>query len=338
MTDPIEEISSKEIFSKEEIKSMFDAINGNRAPSDYGPSTGITRRILIYDFKRPNRFSDEHIQALKEVHEKAAISWINMFNQHPQANVQIKFCSVDVINYDEFTRSMPTPTSLIISEGVLNSVPITNTFLIEIDPCTSLLDNSDLEKIAVPLLNEYSVIWNDFFGTKLTFKLKSTSSDPHLVNNDLPSEMGALITMEVKNGDAEGMINVWLSYLFLKPLLPYLAGKNKNNVTPKELYKETNSMNSNNDSKVETGLDNLDVQVVAELGRTVKKLKEIKEIEEGSIMELDNDIYGPISVFVNNVLFAHAETCVVDNNFALRILEIFDEKDSDKEISPKEEV
>ena len=327
-----EEMLPKDLFSQEEIKNLFDAINGGRTPSDE-EDAGPLRKIQIYDFKRPNRFSEEHKKALSEVHKKTALSWTKLFNQYLQSEVEIKFSSLDILNFDEFIRSMPTPTSIIISEATMDSVPLPNSFLIEIDPGTAIPDKCDLTKISKELLDEYAAIWNKLYDMELSFHKKAMEMNPHHVNIDLLSEMGALITMEVKNGDVEGMVNVWLSYLFLKPLLPYLAGTNKVNIAPKKLYKEINSMNSNNDSQIETGLDNLNIQVVAELGRTMKKLKEIKEVQEGHIMELDNDVYGPICVFVNNVLFAHAETCVVDDKFALRILEIFDENSLIKEQS-----
>ena len=297
---------------------------------------GTLRKIQIYDFKRPNRFSEEQIKVLSDIHEKLAQSWEKLFGQYLQSDFYIKYSSVDLLSYEEFLHCIPKPTSLIISEATLDSVPLPNSFLIEIDPGTEISSKCDLSKISNELLDGYATIWNKLYDMKLSFEKKAIETNPHHVNIDLPSEMGALITMEVKNGDAEGMINVWLSNLFLKPLLPYLAGSNKDNIASNKLYKEISNMNSNKDSQIETGLDNLNIQVVAELGRTMKKLKEIKEVQEGHIMELDNNVHEPICVYVNNVLFAHAETCVVDNNFALRIVEIFDEKSSGQENSPKE--
>ncbi|MCL2128740.1 MAG: FliM/FliN family flagellar motor switch protein [Treponema sp.] len=321
-----------DIFSKEEIEGMFREINGDAIePKDAEP-TGKLLKIKIYDFKRPNRFSEKHIQALTDIHETLARSLTKLFSQFTQDDIKVNFCSVDSLTYEEFNRSIPTPTSLIISEGIFNSVPLPLSFMIEIDPKNPIPSKTDLNKICKPLLDEYSKIWNNFPGINLEFNLKSMGTNPQLIQIDSPSEMGILITMEANSENSEGMVNIWLPYLFLRPLLPYLEGMDKTNNPATKPYKETNMIN-NDGTIIEKGLDNLNVQVIAEFGRTVKKLKDIKETQEGAIIELDNIENEPLKIFVNNVLFAHAEAVVINDHFGIRIVEIFDQDPAEQEQS-----
>jgi len=75
--------------------------------------------------------------------------------------------------------------------------------------------------------------------------------------------------------------------------------------------------------------DNLDfimdvpLQVTVELGRTTKSIREILELNVGSIVELNNVAESFVDVLVNGKLIARGEVIVVDENFGVRIMEIY---------------
>ncbi len=73
----------------------------------------------------------------------------------------------------------------------------------------------------------------------------------------------------------------------------------------------------------------LDVQmtVTVELGRTKKYIKDILEMGEGTIIELDKQAGEHVDVLVNGKLIARGEVVVIDENFGVRITEIISPKD-----------
>lgn len=64
------------------------------------------------------------------------------------------------------------------------------------------------------------------------------------------------------------------------------------------------------------------LQVTVELGRTKKIIKDILELANGSIIELDKLAGEPVDVLVNGKLLAKGEVVVIDENFGVRITEI----------------
>ena len=66
-------------------------------------------------------------------------------------------------------------------------------------------------------------------------------------------------------------------------------------------------------------LQEVPIDVVVELGRTVKMVKEILAIGEGSIIELDKAASEPVDLLVNNKVIGKGEVVVVDENFGVRI-------------------
>ena len=68
----------------------------------------------------------------------------------------------------------------------------------------------------------------------------------------------------------------------------------------------------------------LDVSV--EIGSAKKKVKEILEFSQGTIIELDRQAGAPVDIIVNGHLIARGDVVVIDDNFAVRVTEIVKSK------------
>ena len=64
------------------------------------------------------------------------------------------------------------------------------------------------------------------------------------------------------------------------------------------------------------------LHVTVELGRTKKSIKEVLELSNGSIVELDKLAGEPVEIQVNGHFLAKGEVVVIDENFGVRITEI----------------
>ena len=64
------------------------------------------------------------------------------------------------------------------------------------------------------------------------------------------------------------------------------------------------------------------LQIAVELGRTTKKIREILEFGQGSIIELDKLAGEPVDILVNGKTIAKGEVVVIDESFGVRITDI----------------
>ncbi len=64
------------------------------------------------------------------------------------------------------------------------------------------------------------------------------------------------------------------------------------------------------------------LEVSVEIGRTKMSVKNILDIRQGSIMELDRQAGDPVDVIVNGQLLAKGDIVIIDDNFGVRIVEI----------------
>lgn len=68
------------------------------------------------------------------------------------------------------------------------------------------------------------------------------------------------------------------------------------------------------------------LQISVEIGTAKRKVKEILEFTQGTIIELERQAGAPVDVVVNGNLIARGDVVVIDDNFAVRITEIIKSK------------
>lgn len=67
---------------------------------------------------------------------------------------------------------------------------------------------------------------------------------------------------------------------------------------------------------------NIPVTVSVELGRSQISLKEVLDLTEGSIVELQRLVGEPLDLVVNGQVVAQGEVVAIDNNYGLRIINV----------------
>lgn len=79
--------------------------------------------------------------------------------------------------------------------------------------------------------------------------------------------------------------------------------------------------NTASQAKMDLILD-IPVHVTVELGRTKIAIKNLLQLNQGSVLELDGLAGEPLALLVNGCLIAHGEVVVVNDRFGLRLTDI----------------
>lgn len=80
------------------------------------------------------------------------------------------------------------------------------------------------------------------------------------------------------------------------------------------------------DSDIDMIMD-IPVQLSVELGRTRLTIKNILQLGQGSVVELDGLAGEPMDIFVNGYLIAQGEVVVVDEKYGIRVTDIITPSD-----------
>jgi flagellar motor switch protein FliM len=229
-----------EVLSQDEIDQLLTAINaGDTDPEDFRPARD-SRKIKIYDFKRPDKFSKEQIRIMSIIHETfahhATLALTNQF----KIPCHVHAASIDQLTYEEFVESVSTPTTL----AVINlNYPMRKQAIIEIDPTVSfaVIDkafggNQESIKQEHELTRLDWLVMNDVINILLESmengwakivdlrpEVIHTHTNPQFLNIFSLTEMTVLITLKAKIGDVEGMINIDYPYSCLEKILDKLS-------------------------------------------------------------------------------------------------------------------
>lgn len=199
-----------EILSQDEIDALLSAISsGEVSESDYA-SVSEQKKVKIYDFKRPDKFSKDQIRTLQMMHETFARLATTGLSAQLRALVSVHVASVDQLTYEEFIRSIPNPTTL----AVINMDPLRGSAILEIDPSISFtiidrlfggkgeqakisrelseIEMSVMEGIIVRILGNMRESWSTVID--LRPRLGNIETNPQFAQVVPPNDMVVLIT------------------------------------------------------------------------------------------------------------------------------------------------
>lgn len=92
---------------------------------------------------------------------------------------------------------------------------------------------------------------------------------------------------------------------------------------PAELHEltEEGAPGANRDVNLEVILD-VPVTLSMEVGRTRIPIRNLLQLNQGSVVELERAAGEPLDVFVNGTLVAHGEVVVVNERFGIRLTDV----------------
>lgn len=88
-----------------------------------------------------------------------------------------------------------------------------------------------------------------------------------------------------------------------------------------ELSDETAEIGPEEKRKLDTILD-IPVTISMEVGRSLISIRNLLQLNQGSVVELDRVAGEPLDVLVNGTLIAHGEVVVVNDKFGIRLTDV----------------
>ena len=230
-----------EVLSQDEIDQLLTAISSGEVSTEEPIAQVDQRKIKIYDFKRPDKFSKDQIRTVSIMHETFARQTTTALSSQLRSLAHVHVASVDQLTYEEFIRSIPNPTTI----AVINMDPLKGSAILEIDPAVtfSIIDRlfggqgegakftreltdieaSVIEGIIVRILGNLREAWATVID--LRPRLGQIETNPQFAQIVPPSEMVVLVTLETKVGEVEGMMNFCIPYLTIEPIIPKLSAQ-----------------------------------------------------------------------------------------------------------------
>ena len=210
-----------EVLSKKEIDKLLESI----ASGDVNPMPkDRVRKIKIYDFKRPDRFSKEELMEISDVSETIAQELTKFFTSEYGIFPKIHLASVDQFTCEEFLRSIPMPTPCINflwmgREGIfeMDWEIFFNGFMgahLEKPRDLNGLEKNVFARDIYSPIEE--IIYREFSNAadKELFKFSDQTfvdNPQFLIKRNSFTEMGVLVVFEVSLNNVEKQMNLFLT-------------------------------------------------------------------------------------------------------------------------------
>ena len=290
-----------EVLSQDEIDQLLTAISSGDAETEDTRQVAERKNIRIWDFRRPDKFSKEQIRTVSFMHETFARLTTTSLAAQLRSMVHVHVASVDQLTYEEFLRSIPSPTAL----AVINMDPLTGSAILEIDPAITFtvidrlfggpgegtkinrelseIERAVMESIIVRILGNMREAWSQVID--LRPRLGQIETNPQFVQIVPPTEMVVLVTLETKVEEVEGMMNFCIPYLTIEPIISKLSAQYWYSSVRRGATTE-------NLNVLRERLAGIDVPLVAEVGGLTLAMKDVMALQPGNVIRLSNTRVG----------------------------------------------
>ncbi len=330
-----------EVLSQDEIDQLLQAISsGDNETDDFKPVSD-TRRIKIYDFRRPDKFSKEQIRTVSNMHETFARLTTTSLSAQLRTLVHVHVASVDQLTYEEFIRSIPTPTTL----AVINMDPLKGNAVLEIAPEITFImidrlfggsgdtggkvnrdltdiEQSVMEGIIVRILANMREAWTQVID--LRPRLQQIETNPQFAQIVPPTEMVILVTLEIKIGEEAGMMNICIPYITIEPIISKLSS---------QFWFSSVRRSSTTQylGTLKEKLSDVEMELIAEIGSMNVPIRDVVNLQIGDVIRFNTTKVGdPLILSVGSRKKFYCQPGVVGKQRAIQIIEKIKENDEDE--------
>lgn len=320
-----------EILSQSEIDALLQALSSGELDVQEIKEVEQSKKIKKYDFRNPQKIAKDQLRTLEIIHDNFGRLFQTFLSGYLRAPVKISVVSVEQIAYSEFINAISNPAFL----NIIDVSPLNGQMMIDISVVVAytMIDRllggngskeqeiREFTEIELTLLmnmmkRAMSIIeeaWKNVI--KLELKLERVEVNPQFAQIVPPNETIALITMNLEVGEAEGMLNVCIPYLLLEPILDKLNTRYSFSSTKKE-------MSQNQITQIKNRILNAKVELKAELGSTLVKVKDIINLQKGDVIRLDSKEKDGIRIRVGSNIKFIGEVGTYNNKMAVRITNV----------------
>ncbi|MDE7198436.1 MAG: flagellar motor switch protein FliM [Lachnospiraceae bacterium] len=298
-----------EVLSQSEIDNLLAALSSGELDTDE-LNGADDKQVKDYDFKRPTKFSKEHLRTLEIIYEHYGRLLSTSMQVHLRKNVQVSVTSSETVIFSEFSNSLSNPVIL----GIVNFQPLGGTILIELasqlgfamidrmlgGAGDSLEKSREFTEIEMTIIEKMMVVcmqlmrepWKNV--VEINPVLERIETNSQFAQIIAPNDMIAIITLNMKIGEVEGFMNVCLPFFTLESVMDKL--------NTKFWYANMQELDDEDfEEYIEALVKRVDVPVTAVLGKTSISVTDFVNLQRGDIIRLDTEVELDLTVYVGNI-------------------------------------
>ena len=324
-----------DVLSQNEIDALLKQLSTGELDADDFTETKSVK-LKVYYFSRPAKISKEHLRTLEIIFEHYGRLLSSNLPAYLRKNVQVEVMNSEAVTYSEFSNALSNPVLL----GVVNMAPLSGNIIIEIatnlgyaiidrllggvgEPLEkkrefSEIELSILEKIFTILIDLLREPWTNV--VEIHPYLERIETNPQFAQIISPTEMIAIVTVNINIGGVEGLMNICLPYLTLEDVMDKLNTK----------YWFSTMQDRDETSYadvIETAINRALIPVSAELGKSSLTVMDFINLQVGDVIKLNRKIEDELDIYVGNIVKFKALPGSFNDDYAVKVTEIIREEE-----------
>ncbi|MBO6179660.1 MAG: flagellar motor switch protein FliM [Selenomonadaceae bacterium] len=290
---------AEDVLSQSEIDKLLSALSEGTVSAEEVKAEETQKKVKTYDFRRPDKFSKDQIRTLYMLHESFARLFNTYLSTHLRTMVSIEVASVEQLTYQEFVQSLSNPSVI----SVLTVPPLKGNIIFEVNTeiafayIDRVLGGTGESSIKVRVLTDIEeAVIHRFIDTAVSHlkdawanvveffpSIETMESNPQFAQIVPPNDMVVIITVQLKLGEVEGMMNICIPYLVLEPIMGKLT----------TTFWVASAATKDSPQQVEIlqrKLERTKVPFIVEMGSVTISINEFLTLGFGDVLQLDTEV------------------------------------------------
>lgn len=328
-----------DVLSQSEIDKLLSALSDGTVSAEDVKADEEQKKIKMYDFKRPDKFAKDQIRTLFMLHESFSRLLNTYLSTHLRTLVNVEVASVEQLTYQEFVQSLANPSVI----SVLAVPPLKGNIILEINTeiAFAFIDRvfggegktglkprvlTEIEEVVMKrfidtAMRQLQEAWSTVVEFSPT--LEATESNPQFTQIVPPSDMVVIVTIQMKVGDVEGMMNICIPYLVLEPIMSKLT----------TTYWVASSVSKDDDPEqvkiLQKKIKRTEVPFVVQLGSLDITINEFLTLGFGDVLQMDTKVEDNLICLVGHRPKFYCRPGTSGKKMAVQITKVINEGDED---------
>ena len=278
---------AEDVLSQSEIDKLLSALSDGSVDANQVKAEEDQKKVKVYDFKRPDKFSKDQIRTLQMLHDNFGRLLNTYLSTSLRSMVDVEVASVEQLTYQEFVQSLANPSVI----GVLAVPPLKGNVVMELNTSIAF---SIIDRVfggtGSNSIKPRGFAWENVI--KMDPRLEVMESNPVFVQIVPPSDMVVIITLKIVTGEVEGFMNICIPYLVLEPIMSKLTTTFwVASSVSKESHPEQVAI-------LQKKIEKTKVPLIVEMGTIDISIREFLMLGYGDVLQLDTKVQSELPVMV----------------------------------------
>lgn len=318
-----------DVLSQNEIDALLAQLSSGEVDAEEMKDVKQDKKIKLYDFKSPKKLAKDQLRTLQIIHENFARALNTFLSGYLRTYIHAEVKNVEELSYYEFSNSVVNPAVL----SIVNFQPLTGQIIVDLSPAIAfnIIDRilggsgkpfnesrtfTEIELTLIKKLKRQIIAlmeqpWENVI--ELEPKLDKIETNSQFAQIVSPNETIALVTLSLKIGEVEGLLNICLPHLVIEPIIDKLS-------TKFWFASISKAVTEDDKEKLQKRIEKTQVEIMAELSHTFITVRDFLDMQVGDVIRLDNSTDGEITLFVGDKMKYTGIPGTNNNKLAVKIM------------------